>query len=174
MLARMQTHAETDDELIARYLEPNPYKPGKAHYRLVESGMSVWAFAGWLVAANGDLAFLAEDLELSPAQVDAALAFYERHKEIVDDHRGAAPPDPIRDAAILPYLRPHEHKPSKAFYRLAESGMEMWAFAGHLEANGFDREAVAYDLDVSLAQVDAAIEFYRRYSAAIDDKGLSD
>lgn len=87
MLARMQTHTETDDELIARYLEPNPYKPGKAYYRLVESGMAMWVFAGRLEAANYDLAQVAWEYDISPAQIDAALAFYERYKEIVDDRR---------------------------------------------------------------------------------------
>lgn len=87
MLARMQTHAETDDELIARYLEPNPYKPGKANYRLVESGMAMWAFANVLEAENGNLAYIADGWEISPAQIDAAIAFYERHREVVDDQR---------------------------------------------------------------------------------------
>ena len=87
MLARMQTHTETDDELIARYLEPNPYKPGKAYYRLVESGTPIWVFIGRVEAANGNLAEVADEHEISPAQIDAALAFYERYKEIVDDKR---------------------------------------------------------------------------------------
>ncbi len=170
MLSRMQTHAETDDELIARYLEPNPYKLGKANYRLLESGMAMWVFAGRLEAANHDLAQIAWEYEISPAQIDAALAFYEQHRAAIDDHRGAAPPDPLRDADVLPYLRPDEYKSSKAFYHLAESGMEMWAFAGQLDVHDFDREAIARDLDLSLAQVNAATTFYERYREAIDDK----
>ncbi|MDI3340157.1 MAG: hypothetical protein QJR03_06450 [Sphaerobacter sp.] len=31
------------DSLIARYIEPNPARPGVAEARLIESGVPVWA-----------------------------------------------------------------------------------------------------------------------------------
>jgi uncharacterized protein (DUF433 family) len=77
----------TEDELIARYIEEDRYKPGHANARLVESGMAVWAFIGWLEAANWDEAQAAEDHEISSEQVRAAIAFYKRYKDIIDDRR---------------------------------------------------------------------------------------
>lgn len=87
MLVRMQPHTESDDELIARYMEPHRYKRGRANWRLVETGTPIWVFANALEGYRGDLARLAADYDLSPAQVDAALAYYERYRDIVDDRR---------------------------------------------------------------------------------------
>jgi uncharacterized protein (DUF433 family) len=77
----------TEDELIARYIEEDPYKPGRANARLAESGMAVWAFIGRLESENWDEARVAENHELSPGQVKAAIVFYRRYKEIIDDRR---------------------------------------------------------------------------------------
>lgn len=84
-MAVQDTRAE--DELIAHYIQENPYKPGRANARLVESGMAVWAFIGRLEAENWDEAQIAQNYELSAAQVRAAIAFYRRYKEIIDDRR---------------------------------------------------------------------------------------
>jgi uncharacterized protein (DUF433 family) len=83
----LATPEPSEDELVARYIALNPYKPGRANARLVESGMAVWAFIGWLEAANWDEAQAAEDHEISSEQVRAAIAFYKRYKDIIDDRR---------------------------------------------------------------------------------------
>ena len=36
----------TDEELIARYIEPNPHYPWLDEARLVDYGVSVWALVG--------------------------------------------------------------------------------------------------------------------------------
>ncbi len=41
----LQHETLTEDELIARYIEPNPFKIGRAYFRLVESGTPMWRFA---------------------------------------------------------------------------------------------------------------------------------
>ncbi len=84
-MASQKTRIE--DELIARYIEEDPYKPGRANARLVESGMTVWAFIGRLEAEDWDEGCVAEHYELSPEQVKAAVAFYRRYKAIIDDRR---------------------------------------------------------------------------------------
>ena len=76
----------TEDELIARYIEPNPDKIGRAYFRLVESGTPMWRFVAELELAHGETARIAEDYGLSPEQIAAALAFYRRYKVIIDDH----------------------------------------------------------------------------------------
>lgn len=53
----MATVSKRDREIdvaFARYIEENPFKPGVANARLVESGMAIWAFAGALEAPGND------------------------------------------------------------------------------------------------------------------------
>jgi len=88
-MATVRHRKPKSEELFARYIEENPFKPGIANARLVESGMAIWAFAGALEAAENDSARIAQDYELSPDQVAAAIAYYERFKEIIDDRRAA-------------------------------------------------------------------------------------
>jgi len=66
----------TEDELIARYIEENPYKPGRANARLIDYGIAVWALIGALEAANDDIIEFATDYELPPNAIKAAIAFY--------------------------------------------------------------------------------------------------
>lgn len=79
----------TEDELIARYMEENRHKPSRANYRLVESGTPIWVFIGRYEAYNGDVAQLAANYGISREQIAAALAYYKRYKEIIDDRRMA-------------------------------------------------------------------------------------
>ena len=74
----------TDEELIARYIEPNPFKVGASEVRLADSGVSVWAIIGYYHAVEGDATRVAEDYEVSPEEVRAALAYYERNKKAIN------------------------------------------------------------------------------------------
>ena len=84
-MASQKTH--TEDALIARYTEENPYKPGRANARLVDYGIAVCALIGALDAANRNIAEVATDYELPPEAINAAIAFYQRYKAIIDDRR---------------------------------------------------------------------------------------
>jgi uncharacterized protein (DUF433 family) len=86
-MASQKTRTQSEDELIARYIEENPYKPGRANARLIDYGIAVWALVGALEAANGNIAEVAADYELPPDAINAAIAFYQRHKAIIDDRR---------------------------------------------------------------------------------------
>jgi len=88
-MATVRERKREPDVSLARYIEENPFKPGVANARLVESGMAIWAFAGALEAAGSDPEQVAHDYELSREQVGAAIAYYQRHKEIIDDRRVA-------------------------------------------------------------------------------------
>lgn len=93
------------DEVISRYVEPHPSKPGPAEWRLKERGVPVWAIIGALVLtaspaehpevledrAVGPLLGerqaveqVAQDYGVSRAAVEAAIAYYRRHKRFID------------------------------------------------------------------------------------------
>ena len=74
----------SDDERIAQYIELNPHKPGLANARLKEYGVAVWALIGYLHAAKGDIARVATDYRLPREAVEAALAYYRKHKAAID------------------------------------------------------------------------------------------
>lgn len=88
-MATVRQRKPKSEESFARYIEENPFKPGIANARLVESGMAIWAFAGALEAAENDSARIGRDYELSAEQVAAAIAYYQRYKHVIDDRRAA-------------------------------------------------------------------------------------
>lgn len=70
--------------LLAQYIEPNPHKPGLAEARLRDYGISVWALIGHLHTVKGDVMQVAADYDIPLAAVEAALAYYEQHKSLID------------------------------------------------------------------------------------------
>jgi uncharacterized protein (DUF433 family) len=84
----------TEEELIGRYVELNPHKPWLAEARLIGSAISVWALVGALPAVDGDLDKLAAAYDLPREAVDAAMAFYRRHRCLIDARLAANDPTP--------------------------------------------------------------------------------
>ena len=74
----------TEEELIARYLEPNPHKPTLAEAWLKDSGIPVWALIGALPGVDHDPERLADLYGVPVEAVQAALAFYRRHRCLID------------------------------------------------------------------------------------------
>jgi uncharacterized protein (DUF433 family) len=74
----------TEDELIERYIEPNPHKPWASEARLIDYGVPVWALVGHMNAVYGEVAQVAKDYHLPEEAVEAALAFYRRHQGVID------------------------------------------------------------------------------------------
>lgn len=74
-----------EEQLIRQHIDPNwdRYPGGRADARLRDSGVPVWALVGHLRAVN-DIDQVARDYELSHAAVDAALAYYQRYKDLID------------------------------------------------------------------------------------------
>jgi uncharacterized protein (DUF433 family) len=79
-----ESMAVSNDELIKKYVEPNPNRPGPADVRLVPSGVSVWAIIGYLEAVHGDICQTATDYCIFEEAVRAALAYYRKHREVID------------------------------------------------------------------------------------------
>jgi uncharacterized protein (DUF433 family) len=77
-------HTGSYDGLIARYIEENPAKPGPADARLIGYGVPVWALIGYLPAVGHRARNVAADYDLPPEAVEAALAYYKRHRAVID------------------------------------------------------------------------------------------
>ncbi len=73
-----------ETKLIVRHIEPNPNRPGLGEARLAHCGVSVRALVACLEAVNGDIARAAEDYALPREAVQAALAHYRRHQNLID------------------------------------------------------------------------------------------
>lgn len=80
----MPTPSADADKLIQCYIEPNPHKPGAAEARLRKSGVSVWAIVDYWYGVNFDKTQTAQDYDLPAEAVDAALAYYKKHKALID------------------------------------------------------------------------------------------
>ncbi|HEX5505100.1 MAG TPA: hypothetical protein VFW96_20965 [Thermomicrobiales bacterium] len=70
---------EHEQQLLARWIEPDPYSDDPAEVRLVGSGVHVWAIIGYLPAVNQDLAQAAADYAVPREAVEAAVASYAGH-----------------------------------------------------------------------------------------------
>lgn len=79
------------DALIAAYIEPHPGKPGIAEYRLrvEENGYPVWAIIGDLAPDGENIDEIVRDYQISREAVEAARAYYARHKQAIDDRLAA-------------------------------------------------------------------------------------
>lgn len=81
--------AERARELIKQYIEPNRHKPGIDEAVIVGTGIPVWALVGYSRGVNGNLAEVAADYLLPLEAVEAAMAYYEQHKAIIDNRMAA-------------------------------------------------------------------------------------
>jgi uncharacterized protein (DUF433 family) len=76
-----------EDELIARYVELNPYHPGADDAWIVGYGVPVWAIIGAIHAAETAEAIVeqtAEEYQLPVSAVRAALVYYQRHVDVIN------------------------------------------------------------------------------------------
>jgi uncharacterized protein (DUF433 family) len=73
-----------DDQLLARYIEINPHYPTPDEARVKRYGVSVWALIAHLHSVDGDVARVAHDYVLPKEVVEAAIGYYERHKDLID------------------------------------------------------------------------------------------
>ena len=76
-------------ELIERWIEQSPRGSDPAEARLVAFGIPVWALVGYLEAVENDVARVADDYEVPREAVEAALAYYRRHREVIDARTAA-------------------------------------------------------------------------------------
>ncbi|MDQ2785055.1 MAG: hypothetical protein M3Y58_08640 [Chloroflexota bacterium] len=84
----MQTQSRSD-ALVVAYIEQNPDRPGKDEARLKPYGVSVWAIIGYWQASKGDNRETAAGYDVPIEAVEAAVAYYERYKIIIDNRLDA-------------------------------------------------------------------------------------
>ncbi|HWE64370.1 MAG TPA: DUF433 domain-containing protein [Chloroflexota bacterium] len=82
-MARTVTEHDMD-ALIGRHIGPHPANPGLDEYWLPEPGVPVWAIVGAYQAEGGNADEVAAAYRLSHEQVAAALAYYHRHRALID------------------------------------------------------------------------------------------
>ena len=80
---------EQAQQLIARWIEPHPWKRDVAEARLTDSKIAVWAIIGQLGGEHGDMQRMAEEYNIYPEAVDAALAYYGEHRAEIDERLAA-------------------------------------------------------------------------------------
>jgi uncharacterized protein (DUF433 family) len=172
----MQTQSRSD-ALVAAHIEQNPNRPGKDEARLKRSGVSVWAIIGYWKANNGDVAGTAAEYAVPIEAVEAAVAYYERHKALIDNRLAANDPeeeDRVRDMLlhdpderIRRYLEPDPRYLGAAEVRLKGYGVSVWAIIGYWKGVG-DLAEVAAGYDVPIEAVKAAVAYYERRREIID------
>jgi hypothetical protein len=64
---------------FGRYFTPDPVKSGVEHYRLRDSGYSVWTVVGALRAADGDVHAVAETYGIPETDIHTCIGLLLRH-----------------------------------------------------------------------------------------------
>ena len=70
--------------LIALWSEQHPRRPGPEDARLTGPGIPVSVLIGYLATVNGDVYRAAEDLGVPRGAVEAAPAYYRRHRAPIE------------------------------------------------------------------------------------------
>jgi uncharacterized protein (DUF433 family) len=74
----------TDHELVAAFIEPDPYHPGPMDVVVRERHIPVWALVNYLIAYEGNIEQVAAGFRISTDAVRAAQAYCKDHTEIID------------------------------------------------------------------------------------------
>lgn len=80
----MNLQLRTDDDLVARWITPNPHKLRPAEAWVLPHHVSVWAIVRQLELDHWDAACVAETYELPPEAIEATIRYYQSHKADVD------------------------------------------------------------------------------------------
>ena len=92
MVAQDRRENRDDDALMAKWIEPDPTRGGRADARLKEFGVHIWALAGYASPGQCDPVTLASAYNIPWEAAEAALAYYERHS-VISEARIAANSD---------------------------------------------------------------------------------
>jgi uncharacterized protein (DUF433 family) len=165
------TTTTTEEKLIARYIEPDRHRPSADQARIKGYGMNVWALIGALGTENGDVAGVARAYAVPDEVVQAALAYYRRHKTCIDVLIRANSGGRVElgdDPLILKHIALDPDWDSEADARIKGYGMNVWALIGEYKAIGGDIEEVATAYRVPVEVVQAALAYYHEHKDAID------
>lgn len=187
----------TDDELIERYVEPDPNDNHPAIWRLKEEerGVPVWALIAVLAEDGSNAEQVAHDYDISSEAMAAAQAYYRRNGRYIDAWNltnWGEDPDQERNATgevegdqgkgsagsaqasddelIEKYLEPNPNTDHPAKWRLKEEelGYPVWAIMAVLEEDGANAAQVIHDYQISPEALEAVRAYYRRKKRFID------
>ncbi len=74
----------TDDELIERYLEPDPNASDPTEWRLKGRGVPVWVLIAFLSPDGSNADQVAQAYRLTAQEMDAAQSYYRQNTWIID------------------------------------------------------------------------------------------
>lgn len=84
MSAAQEATQLTDDELIEKYIYASPRRGGLANVVVEPYVISVWALIGAMTLGGATAEEVVRDYRITDEAMQAALAFYRRHKEVID------------------------------------------------------------------------------------------
>lgn len=84
-----RAHDVGDAALIDAYIGVDPRRSDPGEARLATYGYPVWILVDALVATDQDVGRVARNYELPEEAVDAAVAYYRRHRVAIDAHARA-------------------------------------------------------------------------------------
>ncbi len=71
-------------DLAEDWIELDPARPGPQGARLREYGVPIWILVGYWKGSGQDAAVVARDFDVPIEAVEAALAYYQRHPDVID------------------------------------------------------------------------------------------
>lgn len=80
----MRIESKCEQELIARWIRPNPHDPDIAAAWVLPRNVSAWLVIRQLQLDHGKAELVAEDYELPVEAVEAAESYYHRHQPDID------------------------------------------------------------------------------------------
>lgn len=80
----MSAKVGADYELMARWVRPERPYPGDPDAHIADTGIPVWALVGHWKMTGRDAAVTAADYHLKPEAVQAAIAYYRLHRDVID------------------------------------------------------------------------------------------
>lgn len=80
----METATVTEEALIAAHIHPHPWRHSSSWAVVGERGVPVWAILSRYDPAHDDVAVIAHEYGVPPAAIEAALAYYRRHRAGID------------------------------------------------------------------------------------------
>ncbi len=75
---------EQEQQLIERWIERPPDRPGPQEARLKEHGVPVWIVVGYWQGSEQDSTVVARAYDIPQEAVAAAFAYYRRHQQVID------------------------------------------------------------------------------------------
>jgi uncharacterized protein (DUF433 family) len=81
---RLAREGASDENLIDAWIEPDPRKPWPGDARVRDYFVHVWALIGHQRATSRGVEAISHDYGLPAQAVEAALAYYRRHRQSID------------------------------------------------------------------------------------------